>query len=347
MTFCELFIQLHQKYFYLAISGIGIILNLLSSFAFIVSKDLAKYKGNVFKYLLFKSICDSFIASINFFFSFIDQNFSSFFEKVDFLCNLRQIFYFYLFYTLTSVSILCDVGSSFNRYRCISNKFSFLNRIPFLVKIGLMVGYSAVFYIYYFFNRECVYFKIANSTQFIKKFNYSTTFDTSILGQIIYFWNSFIRDGICVFLIILFNILILILVRETNKRKQRLTNNKQNSSRKKSEQAQINLTILVLITSLLNVIGHAPKFLLNLPFFKSLRSNTCFFNLQTFLFISLHSFSFVVYYAFNNHFRHFYKAIILKSIQFFSFNLLKFSITFNQNDLTTKYIVPKTNLVNN
>jgi hypothetical protein len=341
MTFCELFVKLHQKYFYLSISGCGIIFNLLSSLAFIISNDLRKYKGNVFKYLLIKSICDAVTSLINFFFSFIDQNYGSFFERVDILCNLRQIFYFYLFYLFTSVSVLCDLASSFDRYRFISNKFIVLNKLSYFVKIGLMFTYSAFFYIYYFFNRECVYFQIANSTQFVKKFNYSISFDNSIIGQIIYFWHSFVRDGICVVLIILFNVLILIFVRDTNKRKQRLKNNKQNLSSKKSEQAQKNLTNLVLITSLLNVIGHLPNLIFNLPFMKSFRANTCFMGLKTFLLLSLHSFSFFIYYGFNTHFRHFFKAIILNLIRFMSFNTIKFSITLNQNDLNTQYSVTK------
>ena len=212
-------------------------------------------------------------------------------------------------YSAQLISILCDVASCFDRYRLFTTKFRALNRISYKLVILVICMFSFAFYIY-----KIIGFKITrhitfvnNHTQIRYILNSSELIPNNISdknSKILEFIHSFIRDGVCVFAILLLNVLTLVEIRRAMFKKKNLirqrSNESQNTKRTfKAQRAQIRLTLMVFTVSTITLISHGLIFI----YFFMMRENSCFQIISYISYELQYSTNFFVYLCFNLNFR--------------------------------------------
>jgi hypothetical protein len=328
MRFCDNFADFYNTYLDLFISFIGSILNILCIIGFLNIKEIRhQRKTNVFRYLLAKSVVDSYTLLRNLIFSSVFcPVVDCFLTRYYVSCNISLVFNNYIGRISLLMSILLELAANFNRYRIITNKFIFLNKISIYFKFLLIILYCFSFYVYIFFQENCL-IPDQSLNETMSYYIYVTNFTNTELGIGLKFMHTFIRDVICIILIMVLNIFTLIFMRQSFKRKRELAFNPQssqsankNDQNRKLEKSENNLTYLVLTSSLINILGHIILFINMLPI-NSIKSDSCFNSIAPFLLYFSYSINFFVYYFFNKHFKSYFKTNLIKIFSFITFNI--------------------------
>jgi hypothetical protein len=298
--FCYLLINhffTHIKYI---ISLFGFILNLTCLITFWQIIKQNNLKDNLFKYLLIKSACDLYVMFINIVYGTFDNYYKNILQNYYTMCVFRLIFDEYFGFVTQLISIFCDVASSFNQYRSITNKFHYFDKISFRLKFLFMIIYSCIFYVYKFFQRHCTTNEIkrSNTTYFIYKLEHYSYFQVTPLDYGFSITHGMIRDGICCFLIVLFDFLILVYIRKVFKNKVNILKIS-TSTKLKDERVKNGIFYMVLTTGLFTFISH----LLLLIYYFPIQHDKCFRYFTLIFFYFSMSISFFSYYIFNMNFR--------------------------------------------
>jgi hypothetical protein len=203
-------------------------------------------------------------------------------------------------------SMFLEWAANFNRYRTITNRFKFMDKLKFRYKILIMFLYCMIFYSYIFLKEDCV---LDNRSQNITSTRYRVgkvgLLNYSSFGIVIKFIHSFIRDILLEIMIAIISIMTLIYIRHWIIKRKNL-----NNSNEGIEKSEINLTLMILTTSLVNFIGHIFSFLFSLP---SIDINSdCLNATSNLLLYTSYSINFFIYLIFNKHFKSYLKNKWLK-----------------------------------
>jgi hypothetical protein len=342
---CSHVYKIYDNYILIVVSSIGVILNSFCVIAFFGSPQLNNTKTNMFKYLKVKSICDT-IAMIrnltrNLF--FLDFNFDAGYHPNLHLCRLYVFSYYYLGGVVLLLSILCEVAANFNRYRTMTNRFRFFDKISFNIKIFVMISYCSFFYIHRFVYFQCIEeFSIESDTSFSSNHSnqhlnhsyfsnnsnsshplhdsYHVFYINNFPGPYSYVFlklHTFVRDCVTMFLILIFSIATMIFTKSSFK-KTRVTNThvKESQAKKmqnqRAKRAQSNMTNMVLVSNLILFFGHFFSFVKFTIGTISI-NNDCYESFELTLFFLAYSLNFFVYFIFNKHFRNFFFKPMSKS----------------------------------
>ena len=300
-SFCFKLFAIYSNYMELSIGIIGTILNFICTFIFYKLIRNSNQKDNLNKYLLVKSIADTYISidvmvirSINLFKS--DKSF------VYQIFNL--IFLRYIVLAFELISMFLEIASILNRYFTLTRVNKKFENIGFKTKVCIMVVYSFGFYTYRFFDEQIESYTDVNSNQTFYKLTINKLDSISIiLGYI----HSTVRDGICVLLIFILNILTLIKLRKMLKNKKHFQFT--NASKEKQEQFELRLTKMIIGTTSITFFGHILTFIEYITV-NVINSNNCFSTFSSFTFFACNSFNFVLYYFFNLNFKRVFLSII-------------------------------------
>ena len=312
-SFCQTIFYITEDYISPSLGFVGTILNMLSFviYVMILRSTTQNHKDHLFKYLLVKSIADTYV-SVYVFLNAITKKISSINEKYGYRI-FELIVFDYLVFVFELISMLLEVASIFNRFKIFTKTFKLFDKINFKIVIILMFMYSFGFYIHVFFNHLIVKnFKLDKSN--ITIFFYSVNqkglgeLDT-IFGYI----HSSVRDVLCVFLILILNIILMIKMRNFIKHKKAIVGNQA-----KSEQVELKLTSMVIGTTSMTFFGHILTFIEYLKI-ENITSNECFKAFSDLAFWICNAFNFVLYFYFNLYFR---KTFLL-FIQKFKLKFLK------------------------
>jgi hypothetical protein len=326
-------INLLLSMFLPAISAFGITLNFFS--VFIINKMIKTIKidGHMFKYLLVKSLDDMIIFIIQILDKFCqgDLEHSTIFGVIyyKYLNN-------YLMLPFLLSSSLIDALITLDIYCLITKKFkNVLHSKKFFVFVVVFIHiYCILFYISYSFQYDIIKNKKSNDS-------ISNSFENYRLVKSDFFYSNKIkiiriisiiqRDFLIMFLLIVFNLMIIFEMRKNLKRKKQLTNYRQTRLRlspqtmvKKAQRSFKNQLIMVLLLNFNHFFGHIFPVCYNILFYMNdqLFFLPCFHDF-TFLFLLLsYTTNIVLFYVFNKHFRNISNQFILKC--FFFLKHLKF-----------------------
>jgi hypothetical protein len=328
---CELIDEVYNKYIYIIVSSAGLCLNVLCSLAFFFSFQLNNSKTDLFKYLKIKSLCDTITMLRNvydYIYYYAFQSLFNYYHPTLGWCRFYIFFYYYVGSVVLLLSIFCEVGANFNRYRTMTNRFKFLDKIKYNIKIMIMILYCLLFYTYRFFNFECISYseEIETSVIEINSSNISifSNLTSNSTPNIYYdskelkdaYLNFFlvihglVRDCIPLFIIILFSVATTLFTKNSFKKTRVANTHAKESDIKKKQnlrarKAQSNMTKMVLISNLILFIGHFFSFV-KFTAGNKLKRNQCYTSIEYTLFFLAYSVNFFVYFCFNKHFRNFF-----------------------------------------
>ena len=282
---------------------LGFMFNIICLIVFVKLLKNPDSNNEMVKYLLLKSFVDAYVMLKSFLFIFFDCNYC---DQYRFYATglFKLIFLIYFSYVAQFLSIFCELVAVFIRYATVAQKEFFLSRkIPFKVVTSFAFIYSLLFYSYKLFENKIIksmyknYLK--NTSYLIYKIS-STEFGVSETILKLDFVNSLIRDGILVLLIFVLNVLTCIKMKRLLKKKRLiLANVRVNTQARKSES---HLTIMILLTGFIAIIGHGFYFLFNTPSF-ILMVSECVYPIILFTYNLSYLINFFVYFFFNTMFR--------------------------------------------
>ena len=318
-SFCNTMKNINENYLQLINGIFGACVNLICTVVFTKMIQDKSMKEGVFKYLLFKSMVDTYI-SLRFSLGRLIKCQYCELDDYYFVKLFYWIFCIYIGFSVQLISILCDIASSFNRYRLLTMRFKVFNRISFKLAIGLICTYSFSFYAYKIVGFTIVEYSRTenNLTRSIYILNSSARIPSNLSNQtseILGYIHSFVRDGLCVFVLLVLNILTLVEIRRAMHKKKNLI--RQNSSASavksgggvrntviKAHKAQLRLTMMVFTMSSVALISHGLIFI---EYFKILsrfmRNNKCMNVVNLMSYELQYSVNFFLYLCFNLNFR--------------------------------------------
>lgn len=306
--FCSSLKFINENYLQMINGLFGAAVNTVCVFVFgkMIKDKLTK--EDIFKYLLFKSIVDTYISLRLSLGRKLTCN-NCALDNYYYVRFGYWIFCIYFGYSAQLISIMSDVASCVNRYRLFTTRFKALNRISYKIVILFICLYSFSFYIY-----KIIGFKITtqiilvnNQSRVIYRLNSSEVIPNNISdknSKILEYVHSIVRDGICVIAILLLNILTLCEIRTAMYKKQNLIRHRSNESQNtksshKAQKAQIRLTLMVFTVSTITLISHGLIFIYF--FFK--RESKCFQIISYIAYELQYSLNFFFYLCFNLNFR--------------------------------------------
>jgi hypothetical protein len=292
---------------------ICVLLNMLSVIGLLGSQEMRS--NNFMKYVLAESISDTIFTSSNIFFYFYGICTQCFLKTTYNMCVYSVDLVSALYSSASLLSQLCKVAANFERIKIITQRYKFLNKVPFYVKISLMVLVSLLSYVYQYWAVEC-YPNTVNNTIVNNSFSpIGSSFTNSRTYYYLNITTKSIRDVILCFVILILNIIIIILMRRSVLTKRNL--NVQTSQIKTAEKAQTRLNQLVLVSNSITFIGH-------FPLFASTYVNVeCFGAITWILLFVSYSSNFFLLIFFNMQFRLFFEKIIFTILKIFSFNYIQ------------------------
>ena len=337
---CSIFFNTNFVRIKFGISILGFILNLINIFIFIKIIYKRNQTDNLFKYFLTKSLSDFYVNMFGVVMGLVDIYFTNQVQPFIQFCLFRLIFDEYMCFVFQSISMLCDVASSLNRYKSITNGFKFSNKISIIIKILLMSSYSLIYYSFKLFQKYCAVtspistsLNNSNSTSSshkpLYKIDHYKHFKQTPIDLGFSLTHTIIRDGICTMLIIIFNLLILFQMRKLIKSKKSINpTNNTSSKNEKATQAQKNLNRMVLLTSTFTLICHLLLFIYYLPI--QITANPCYKTIMLILFYLSLSINFFTYFKFNLHFKRLFLSYIIRLVPISKGFLIKNKIDFEK-----------------
>ena len=305
---CNDFYAFYESYLEITFSSFSFFLNLACIAVFIRMIRSQKKNEDLFKYLLVKSFADSYLSISHSFLSIFGGIYSDNvgIRKFYFLQIITIIFEYYFLFSLQLVSIFCEIVSSFNRYKISINKFKFLDKISYKIVIAVMFVYSFAFYTYKFFSLQIN--ETANNNSEVRYQLVQNELDGK-MGYV----HSFVRDGLCVLIIIVINVLTVIQLKKILMMKKTLI---KDSKSQKIESAETRLTLMVLTMSTLTFCGHG-LILLNYLQLVSFSENKCLSTFGQSIYWFTYQINFFLYYLFNLNFKKIVNFIFIKFYKLF------------------------------
>ncbi len=304
-------------YFQLSIAIAGFLLNLICVRVFVKLLSLKGNNNDLFRYLSIKSAADAYILFVMWFDQIFDpdeyygqRSLKEYVDKLYFLKVTYLIFGFYCGYSLRLISIFSEVLSVFNRYRLLTKRFDILNKLPFgIVCLGIF-SYSFGFYSYKFFS-----IKIINFNNFSSENNYEYVKDKELDNKMGYI-HSGVRDGMCVLVILVINILTMVEIKKLLKKKKKMFKEK---NKQKNHMAEIRLTIMVFVLSFIGVLAHSLQMVQYFsPDYFFFNTNECFIILFDLIFNACSfPFNFFLYYFFNLKFKKHFSNMVFEFLNLF------------------------------
>ena len=300
---CMWFYRIFNTYIEKSMGCIGFTLNFICIIVF--SKLLKNPDSNseMVKYLLLKSFVDAYVMLKIVVFIFFDCNYC---DQYQFYVTglFKLIFLIYFSYVAQFLSIFCEFVAVFIRFATVSHIEFFLSRkMPFKQVIMLASIYGLLFYSYKLFENEItqsMYKNYLKNTSYLIYKLRPTSFGISDTILKFDFVHSLIRDGIIVVFILVLNISTLITMRKVLKKKRIILANLRVNTQ--ADKAESHLTIMILLTGLIAIIGHGLYFLFNTPSFVLMVSE-CVYPLISFFYNFSYLVNFFVYLFFNTMFR--------------------------------------------
>ena len=240
----------------------GFVLNVLNILVF-SQERLRKRVMNI--YLLAKSFSDAV--------ALISQMISGLLKCTDCAVNYSYSFQLfnlivpkYICYIALLSSIMFEVMATFDRYVIVYQNFNFYHKINYRIIIGFILVYCSTFYVYKFFTLALVSSQDANGRQLyqVEKSEFGKSPGSSVLGAI----HSIVRDGICVLLVVILNVLLLVKMKQLLSKKKLIIASLRAAGSKaisNADRAESNITIMVILTGLSAILAHSLELLYFLP----------------------------------------------------------------------------------
>ena len=301
-SFCNKFYMVYDNYIEISILIIGIILNFICVIIFYKLMRNSSQNDNLNKYLLIKSIVDT----LMYVHIMVIKSISLSKANKPYLYQVfRLIFFRYVLFILELMSMFLEIVSILNRYFTFTKINKRFEKFGFKSAMFLMSIYSFGFYAYRFFDEqiELVVDVKTNSTSY--KLNSNKLDGISIIFDYI---HSIVRDGICVLLIFILNILTLIKLKKVMKKKMNLQS-KSIYKDKRLNETGFRLTKMVVATASITFFGHILT-LIEYIFVNVIYIDDCFSAFSSFTFFSCNSFNFVLYYYFNLNFKRLFLSFV-------------------------------------
>ena len=301
-SFCYNFSLIYYNYIKTPILIIGTIANIICVAIFYKLIRNSTQNDNLNKYLLIKSIADTYISIqplITKLFN-LSKSDKSYFYQV-----FNLIFFNYFLVISELMSMFLEVASILNRYFTFTKINKKLEKIGFKSAVIFMLVYSFGFYSYKFFDLKIssvVDYK-TNETYF--KLN---TNKLGGIGIILGYIHSTVRDGICVLLLFILNILTLIKLRKVMKKKANLQS-KSLAKDKKATKTGFRLTMMVVATTTITFFN-VVLMIIKYANINVINSNDCFLAFISFTFFMCNSVNFVLYFYFNLNFKRIFLSVI-------------------------------------
>ena len=295
-------IILNQQYITLCISILNFIFNFMNCIIFIRIVKIDR-NNKLFKLLMIKSITDAY-CGINFLlrsWSMVLKYNSNFFSESKFQMICFLIFSRYLGFVIQLISKITECFACFDRL--IILKPSYKNKTNFLTKILYicLIMFSFLFYIYKFFQNKLVIVELDKTNKTL----YTVETDVSSHYLIIDFIHSFLKDFFCLLLSFAFNILTLIIVIRSSRKRRYLSNlsDSNSTSRGKVDKNDFKIIVMITITTLISGIGHWGNFITFLPIHPNIFMHSCFQSISYYFVEISYAGNFVIYLFFNKRFR--------------------------------------------
>jgi hypothetical protein len=315
------------------LSVVGIVLNSLC--CVIHSRILKRniHHGQMFKYLLIKSICDTLQFIFNSFGPFYYCKLCS--SKWTYLIQIWNIWFnWYGMLIMQLLSGIFEVAASFDCFLTINKfkKFKFFYSSTFFYIVTIVaIVYSSIFYIYLLFIYEIVATYSTNSlnTTQISYRTVETNFSTTKLAKNLKFTHMAVRDIIILLLLLIINIFIFKTMRRVGKTKIRLQSvrviTRELTVQIRKREAEQRRLLLIFSIGFNYFIGHLPVVVYYLVVLFTLeRMNffwNCYYMAISLIFYSSYIFPIVFYYLFNRVFKSYIneKLLLIKTTLFCNF----------------------------
>lgn len=310
----------------LYISGLALNLINVIVFSLLIASSERTFKSSMFKYLLAKSVFDTYYMLRGLFLRF-------FWDCPG--CNAKEslveaLFFwigvFYLGHAASLMSMFCEIAATLSRFKAISQKLAILNRVSNKIVFLVMLVNTLIVYTYKIFERTLIVERKNQTVLYRLRLNSFAASENLLLVE---FMHSVFRDGVCVLIILVINVATIISMHQSYKRKRRLTLNQPANTRKRTRAETLNtsdenqstqsaparrtllelrkfrrsenrLTVMVLMTGVIACIGHGVYFAYSLPHHQK---SFCFYTITAFLFYSSYVINIFIYIYFNKGFR--------------------------------------------
>jgi hypothetical protein len=243
---------------FIAIPILGVVANFICIINFItIIRKSNNSIGNMFKYLLVKSVCDLFILSFDVtLFLCLDENkkvYSTYFVQV-----FNLFFEIYLYYVVAFISCYSEILATLDCLFMLNQKFELFKRSStFYLLIIFLIVFSIVFYLPEPFRIKIAYISPGEYVSI------TTELGKSKIFHYYSFVHVLLRDLIPFLSLIIINILILIYLREATRRRRALSSGQSTSMVNSAETAERNKVKMILFTSIIYLF-HIPSIFLNL-----------------------------------------------------------------------------------
>ena len=310
---CSDFYSFFDTYLKMTFGMLGFFLNTACVAIFVEIMRTQRTSEHLFKYFLVKSITDTFLALLYFLYALFSQSQAySIIERSYTLHLVHFINSYYLLFSMQLLSIFCELAACFSRYRKSAGKFKILDKLSYKVVIFLMFIYSFGFYSYKFASNHVI--EIVNNGTEV---TYAIT--SSELNKTMGYIHSFVRDGLCVLIIIVLNVLTVVQIKTVLSKKRTLVKSHTNE---RTNNAEIRLALMVLTMSTLAFIGHG---LILIGYLNPEENNFflkpgCYRALAEILYWLAYEVNFFFYYLFNLNFRRILRNYFRKISNLFRFN---------------------------
>ena len=292
-----------------AISGIGLILNFLNILVF--TKTTKKIpKGNMIKYLIAKSVFDFCYCSI-----IVIDSFDFSFKYSYYYQIYRLCIHYYLKHVVIFLSVAFDCLAIISRYSLItkriqwSEKITVFNRgMPIFTSFGLLI------YSYKFIEYSILPYKSVNNISVAVNFTIEASRILSIKDRLtIELVQTTLVNLICPSIILIFNILTALEIKNKMRNKRRLSASK--SIHERIKRSEIRNTLMLILASPLTIFPNYVFFVIAALTLISFTQfyNACFDNIGNIVFYAQFTFSLFFYFAFNVNFKNNFKKLICLS----------------------------------
>jgi hypothetical protein len=286
---------------YFPIVIFGFIVNLLCIIVFTMINQKFKTNGQMYKYLLMKSIIDFIFFSI----FLVKQYYELSSYRIHFSFFL-QFFYVYVFHFLVPLlgiySIYFDILATIDCYLSIENKYQHL-----LTKKAFYItsSFNLIFFFIFYFGKLFVYkiVPFGDLYRFEKTYLYFNYFYKTLTILFLIF-----RDVIGTFLMVSFNVLIFLSLKKLTERKKTLRNN---DALVRSIEAEQNKVKMIYFSTINFIVFHFPDVIYNIygKFSKSKFWPT-YLEFSNFIINLSFATPFIIYILFNKTFRFYFMKLI-------------------------------------
>lgn len=286
------------------INSTSLILNLLSVFIFYKNNLRNKSRYNLFNYFLVASLNSSIEAAFNIFsviiFVFVHEN------NIALKSSLFKIYYFSIGICTLAANLL-ELTSSWVRLLTISERLSALRDrlVDYKIVVLVEIIFCMVFVSFRLILSDLVDMRHFNQFSDILELSFNMSDSRQAILRWLAFSFSFTRDIVCILFLFIVNVWMVVQFRLNIRKKKMIQGGggaaaKQNSTADKS---QNDVTLMIIVMSLTNIVCHLPYFLIYQPF------TNYFSDIRLYVIFSLDlidlsvCFNFFIFLKFNRRFR--------------------------------------------